>query len=84
MGLRPPARLSAALLLAAALGACRPGARPLARGTALGLAGSPAGGGSIVWVVPASEFRVCGPVAGKLRGLQRPATAEIPPGAVTP
>jgi hypothetical protein len=78
MDLRPPARLSAALLLAAALGGCRPPARPLVRGSALELKGAPADGVSLVWVVPAAEFRVCAPVAGSLRGLQRPSAAALP------
>jgi hypothetical protein len=78
MGVRPPARLSAALLLAAALAGCRPAARPLALGSVLDLRGAPADGASLVWVVPATEFRVCAPVAGSLRGLQRPAGASLP------
>jgi hypothetical protein len=78
MDFRPPARLSAALLLAAALAGCRPAARPLAHGSALALRGAPAGGASLVWVVPAADFRVCGPVAGMLRGVQRPAAASLP------
>jgi hypothetical protein len=77
MGFRPPARLSAALLLATALAGCRPAARPLARGSELALRGAP-DAASLVWVVPAAEFRVCAPVAGMLRGVQRPSAASLP------
>jgi len=76
MGIGTPARLSAALLLA--LAGCRPDARPLARGSALALRGAAADGGALVWVVPASEFRVCAPVASTLRTMQHPAAAALP------
>lgn len=76
MDLRAPARLSAALLLA--LAGCRPEARPLAPGSALALRGAPAEGAALVWVVPATDFRVCAPVATNLRAAQRPAAAALP------
>jgi hypothetical protein len=77
MGLGAPARLSAALLLAALAG-CRAEARLLAPGSALALRGAPADGASLVWVVPAAEFRVCAPVATNLRMAQHPAAAALP------
>jgi hypothetical protein len=77
MGIGAPARLSAALLLAALAG-CRPEARPLAPGSAMALRGAPEDGASLVWVVPAADFRVCAPVASTLRTAQQPAAAALP------
>jgi hypothetical protein len=79
MGRRAPARLSAAALaLAAALAGCRAHPRPLARGAVLDLDGAARDEASLVWVVPAGDFRVCGPVAGSLRRLQATAAAPLP------
>lgn len=67
MGGRHLPRLTAALA-AALCAACRAPARPLAPGDAVALA--PASGDELVWVVPASEFRVCGPLASDVRDAQ--------------
>jgi hypothetical protein len=78
MDLRAPARLSAALLLAVVAAGCHPPARPLRLGSVLNVAGTSGDAGSLVWVVPASEFRVCAPVAASLRDLQRGAAGAPP------
>jgi hypothetical protein len=59
-------RHAAQLIIALACAACTVPARPLARGVPVD-DGAPRSGRALMWVVPADEFRTCGPVASELR-----------------
>jgi len=62
--------VSVLLATVLALGGCRPQARPLPPGTRAAFPGVEPRSWSLLWVVPAADFRVCAPAAAGLRRMQ--------------